>query len=302
MTATDQVNMYRRPIITLSGGGDSVTLDGVGRGYTLKPGSTGLGLAPVEITATDLAAGGAVVRHRRRTVREIFLPFDVHLGTGASEYGDLEAQRRRLEQICAGEVSIQVQGASSARTAVGYLTSGLGGDFSTAIVNTTRMSLGLTFACHDPSFYGTERVREWGLSSVIKPYWTRFPRLPHYPAWLSSSTVLGVFEFDVSGDEDAYPVWTIHPPGGDLLIECENGCGKRLFLSGEIDEPVTFDSRTEEITSPSMTNGELWDRMSLDSQFFTLPPGQNRVRISMVGATGTSKVRLAYREAFQAGH
>lgn len=294
--------MYRRPIITLAGGGDEVTLDGVGQGYTLKPGSTGLGLAPVEITATDLAAGGAVVRHRRKTVREIFLPIDVHLGTGVNEYGDLEVQRRRLEQICSGEVSIQVQGASSTRTAVGYLTAGLGGDFSTASVNTTRMSLGLTFACHDPSFYGTERGREWGLSSVIKPYWTRFPRLPHYPAWLSSSTVLGGFEFDVSGDEDAYPVWTIYPPGADLLIECENGCGKRLFLSGEIDEPVTFDSRTEEITSPSMTNGELWDRMSLDSQFFTLPPGKNRVRISMVGATGTSTVRLAYREAFRAGH
>lgn len=263
-------------------------------------GSTGLGLAPVEVSRTDRAGGhGSVVRNVRLEDREVFIP--VHLS--ADSAGGLTRLRRELTELLdplRGDVEVWVEDPvlESRRMVRGYLTEGLDGDFGDAFYGSWQ-NLGLTFLCPDPWWYGAERVREWSLSTINKPYWSRFPRLPHYPAWLSSSTVLGDFEFTVSGDAAASPVWTVFPPGEDLLIECGNGCGKRLFLEGEITEPVTFDVENGDISSPSLDRGELWERVSLDSDFFDLGPGENRVRVSMVGASGAARVRLAYREKFK---
>ena len=195
----DVGGVYRRPIITLAGGGDEVTLDGVGSAYTLKPGSTGLGLAPVELTKAELPGGGAVLRHRRRTGREIFLPIDVHFGTGAGEYADLEDARRRLEQICDDLVEIRLRGKDGVRTASGYLTGGLGGDFATSAVNTHRMNLGLTFDCLDPRFYGPQRAELWALSPSRTAFLSRLRDQPSVPRLVRTNHVLNPSIVGTSG-------------------------------------------------------------------------------------------------------
>ena len=161
--------MYRRPTVTIAGAGDEIVLDGIGEGFTLKPGSTGLGTAPRELTMADLASGGAVLRHRRSQVREVFLPIDVHHGYGPEAYAMLEDSRRRLERLCDGEVEIRVETKDGARSAVGYLKEGLEGDFSTAVVNRFRMTLGLVFSCPDPWWYGLPREVSTRINALRKP-------------------------------------------------------------------------------------------------------------------------------------
>lgn len=294
--------VYRRPIITLIGGGDAITLDGAGTGYTLRPGSTGLGLAPAEVNTAPLPGGGSLLRSRRSAQREVFLPIDVHFGPRPDAYGLLEDARRRLENIITADtVEIRLLGKDGVRSVFGHYTEGLEGNFSKADVNHLRMHVSLKFVCPDPWWYGRERGRQWSLNRIAKPL-VSTRRIPFIPIIIAPSVVNGAFEFMVSGDAPVDPVWTVQPPGEDLLIECANGCGKRLFMEGEITEPIVFDSRAEDITSPSMTRGELWDRMSLDSEFFKLSPGQNFVRVSMVRANVNSKISLSYREKYKAGH
>ena len=285
-----------RPTISLHAGEDQVTFGHhASDDFVLMNQPTGLGWGPMNFSTTALAAGGSVLRHRRLAEADVMIP--VLVGGG---FYSMRDGRRRLERVLSGEVEVRVTHPDGqSRSRFGYYRDGLEG-VGEEFLNGEKLALSLL--CPDPWWYGVERVREWGLSTVIKPYWTSYPRLPHYPAWVSSSTVLGEFEFTVSGDAPASPVWTVYGPGSDVLIECGNGCGKRLSLEGEITEPVTFDTANEDITSPSMDRGELWDRVSLDSEFFTLPPGTNKVRVSMVGAQGSSRVVLTYREKFKAGH
>ena len=65
---------------------------------------------------------------------------------------------------------------------------------------------------------------------------------------------------------------------------------------------MTINAQTGDISSDTFTRGELWDRVSLDSELFALAPGRNRIKITMVNARPDSMVRLRYRETFRAGH
>ena len=158
--------MYKRPIVTLVGNGDSITLDGLGDGFTLKPGSTGLGMAPVESTRSPLASGGSVTRHRRDLERDIVLPVDVWAPT----YGELEVMRRRLENLCAADVvEIRVESAVlGVRSAFAEYESGLEGEFAWA-TGRTGQTVALTFSCPDPWWYGVPREVSTRINALRKP-------------------------------------------------------------------------------------------------------------------------------------
>lgn len=299
--------MYRRPIVTLIGNGDQVTLDGVGSEFTLKPGMTGTGTAPREFTFSELARGGSVLRHRRNTNMEIMIPIDVFHGHGFDSYAKLEDSRRRLEGICDGLVEIRLETKDGFRSAFGYLKDGLEGDFAKAVVNQFRMNLALTFVCPDAWWYGAEQVLTQKVDPGRKPFITAkteadsTSRAPFFPVMLASSTVEGAYVLDIQGDAEAKPIWEVTGPGEDLLIE-DVIHDRRIFISGEFGEMVTVDTRAGDIFSDSFTHGELWDRVSLDSELFSLVPGRNRIKITMVNARPDSVVRLRYRETWRAGH
>lgn len=299
--------MYRRPIVSLIGNGDEITLDGVGSEFTLKPGMTGTGTAPREITFSELAGGGSVVRHRRNTNMDIMIPFDVFHGYGEDSYAKLEDSRRRLENICTDQVEIRLQTKDGYRSAFGYLKDGLEGDFVKSVVNRYRMNLAPTFVCNDPWWFGQERVLTQKVGAARKPFITAKVeaasdrRAPFFPVVLASSTVDGAYQLDISGDAGAWPIWEVEGPGEDLLIE-DVRTGERIFIEGEFGETVTVDTRAGDIYSDTFTHGELWDRVSLDSVLFALAPGRDRIKITMVNARPNSEVRLRYRETWRAGH
>lgn len=296
--------MYRRPIVTLAGNGDEVTLDGVGSEFTLKPGMTGTGLAPREHTFSELAGGGAVLRNSRSEKREITIPMDVFHGYGEDSYEKLEDSRRRLENICLDKVEIRLETKDGFRSAFGRYQEGLEGDFATAVVNNWRMVLPITFVCEDPWWYGQERVLTQKVDAGRKPFLTSFAgaaTIPFFPVVLASSTVDGAYVLDIKGDAETWPIWEITGPGEDLLIESVE-TGERVFIEGEFGETVTVDAMLGDIYSDTFARGELWDRASKDTELFPLKPGVNRVKITMVNARPNSEIRLRYREVFRAGH
>lgn len=122
---------------------------------------------------------------------------------------------------------------------------------------------------------------------------------------LSESTVQGSRQVEIAGDADAEAVLIIDGPGEDLEVVNET-TAQRIFITGDIDETLTIDSRGgwQDIYSDSMRDGEWWARVNEDApeELITLAPGQNLIRVTMVNAHPQSKVRLLYRETYRAGH
>ena len=122
---------------------------------------------------------------------------------------------------------------------------------------------------------------------------------------LSESTVQGSKQVEIAGDADAEAVLIIDGPGEDLEVVNET-TAQRIFITGDIDETLTIDSRGgwQDIYSDSMRDGEWWARVNDDApeELITLRPGQNLIRVTMVNAHPQSRVRLLYRETYRAGH
>lgn len=162
--------MYRRPIITLHGAnGDRVTFDGVGDAFTLKPGTTGTGLPPRDLTHLDLPSGGAVLQHKRWKTRTMLFPLDVHTGA----YGLLEEQRRRVEALVAsGPTEIEIfSELTGSRFITAEYTTGLEGDFAWA-KKITSQPMAIEFEAADPFFYGPQVDQVFELTGVRKPFIT----------------------------------------------------------------------------------------------------------------------------------
>lgn len=290
--------------LTMSSSGGEIEF-ARGSEFRLLDGVEGFGPTAVEYTSTPLAGGGGVRQHSRFMENELYLPIEL---VGESP-ADLFRLRRLLESVIladgAGtEVTVKVDSSEAVRTQVAYLDGGghsytLGGESS----HFTWQKMGLTLAAPDPLWRGASRRTAWALSTVIKPYWTSFPRLPHYPAWLSSSTILGRREFTISGDADTHPVWEFRGTGEDLLIQC-NHCGERIFIEGEVPDGLRIDTRPhiDDITAPGWDPADLWDKVSDDTSLFHLQPGSQEVTMSVVGATGTTEIILTYEEQWMAGY
>lgn len=117
---------------------------------------------------------------------------------------------------------------------------------------------------------------------------------PFFPVFLADSTVQGEHELRVEGDAPVWPVWEIVGPGRD--VEIIGPDGSRLFVEGEVTSPITI------VTEPGKrsirdASGLIWDRMKPgDDQFFALEPGEQTVKMTMVGGNPESTIRAVYSE------
>lgn len=271
-----------------------------GYGYRLQPGAEGLGLADVENVMEELTRG-SIHQLSRLTAGETFLPI-MSRTTSNTALKDMRRELARVLRPAAGTVDVvivdPVTGDERRRSA--YYRTGLGAP----AWRSPRSELhGVVLDYADPLWRGASRRAAWTLSTVIKPYWSSFPRLPHYPARLSSSTILGRREFTISGDADTHPVWEFRGTGEDLLIQC-NHCGDRIFIEGEVPDGLRIDTHPhiDDITAPGWDPADLWNKVSDDTSLFHLQPGSQEVTMSVVGATGATEVILTYAEQWMAGY
>src|SRR5690625_3063715 len=117
---------------------------------------------------------------------------------------------------------------------------------------------------------------------------------PFFPVFLADSTVQGEHELRVEGDAPVWPVWEIQGPGRD--VEIIGPDGSRLFVEGEVSSPITIvtEPRKRSIRDAS---GLIWERMKPgDDQFFALEPGEQVVKMTMVGGNPESTIKAVYSE------
>ena len=117
---------------------------------------------------------------------------------------------------------------------------------------------------------------------------------PFFPVFLADSTVQGEHELRVEGDAPVWPVWEIQGPGRD--VEIVGPDGSRLFVEGEVTSPITI------VTEPGKrsirdASGLIWNRMKPgDDQFFALEPGEQTIKMTMVGGNPESTIKAVYSE------
>ncbi|UEJ84017.1 phage tail family protein [Brachybacterium halotolerans subsp. kimchii] len=116
--------------------------------------------------------------------------------------------------------------------------------------------------------------------------------VPFFPIVLAPSNVVGEWDIDIAGAGDVWPTWEITGPGSDLLIQRDS---ERIFIQGQF----ASGSMTRIQTEPARITPDRWADLSLDSRLFPLRAGSNRVKVSMVGATADTLVRLVWRERYR---
>lgn len=278
------------PIVSFYRDGKELTLGRSSEDILHIYGSTGLGLPPVSVAASDRIGGhGAVTRGVRYDVRKVFLPILIHKST----YADATEARRDLYRLLAphlGEVSIKITdpGTGSVRAIKGLLVDGLTGDFGDDFHGNWQ-TLGLEFQCNSPWWESEERIIDLRLSQADKPFISDWS--PFFPIVIGQATVNGNFIVNVSGDEPVYPKWTIVGPGADLVISNQSKSFK-ILKDFKVDEAVSIDMETGRLEP------DLWSYTTLDSELFPLMPGDNTLTISMVNASKESRIQGVYRERF----
>ena len=287
------------PVVTFSRNGQAVTLGRSGEEPTLHlKGSTGLGVAPVDIAKTDrITSDGSIIRGVRYTDRELFIPLLVEQPSS----GDLSLWRRELTRLLAPrsgdpagsfvDVRIEDPVTGTDRTIRGIYQDGLDGDYGDD-TDGSWQTLGLTFLCPDPWWLGPERMTELRINPGSKPFISTVESF--FPVLLAQSSVVGQFSVDVSGDGPVWPSWEVVGPGSDLVI----GRGSdRIEISGAFDAG----SVTRIDTSSGRIVPDRWADTSLRSRLFSLEPGTHDLTVTMVGASTETLVRLTYQERFLEG-
>ena len=300
--------------VTLTSSGGRITF-ARGSEFRILDGVEGFGPAPVEYTSTPLPGGGGVRRHSRHAENSLFLPVELR----GSSPDHLRRLRRELEGVILADgagtaVTVQVEDDAGVRTQEAFLD-GEGHSYSLggAASHFTWHKIGLTLTAPVPWWFGPQREESWSLSPKRTAWLSRMQdepgdgtlAVPFGRLRLSESTVQGATSVQVAGDADAEAVLIIDGPGEDLEVVNET-TSQRIFITGDIDETLTIDSRGgwQDIYSDSMRDGEWWARVNEDApeELITLAPGQNLIRVTMVNAHPQSKVRLLYRETYRAGH
>ena len=281
------------PIVSFSRDGRVVELGRSGESPALHlHGSTGLGLAPVDIKSSERLSGdGSIVRGVRYGARDVYVP----LLLSGTELSVTEA-RRDLTRLLAphlGPVDVRIEDpvTGTDRMIRGYLRDGMEGDFGTDFGRSWHR-LGLTFECPDPWWLGPEQIVELRIDPGSKPFISQ--SVPFFPVMLAQSSVQGQFEVDILGDGPVWPSWQVTGPGVDLTIS--NGQDV-IEISGEFDasSPVLIE------TGPGRITPDRWADLSLRSRLFSLDPGQQMLTVTLVGASTDTLVRLTYQERFLEG-
>lgn len=256
-------------------------------------GSTGLGLAPVSIASSERLAGdGSIVRGVRYDAREVFIPLFME----AASTGELSAVRRDLTALLAPhrgpvEVRIEDPATGSVRMIQGYLREGLDGDYGDGFHGSWQ-TLGLTFECPEPWWLGPERLVSLQVNPGSKPFLSE--TVEFFPVMLAQSVVVGEFEVTIDGAGPVLPSWEVVGPGEDLRIS--NGTDV-IEIDGDFPAGTStvIDAATGRITP------DRWADTSLRSRLFELKPGRQTIKVSLVGATADTMVRLVYRERYLEG-
>lgn len=267
--------------------------------FHLLAGSQGLGVAPTTFASAPVPGGhGSLLRGKRLDERPVFIPVLLEAAT-ADEADELREYLTRFVSPLDPDplyLRVQTSGREKWRELRVHYSGGLDGVFEKGAQ--AWQTIGLEFRAFEALWRGEHETITKHVDPGLKPFLSTTEAF--FPVLLADAVVDAQLTLDIAGDAPTFPVWTITPPGEDLLI-VHTGTGQRFFLDGLITEPVTINMETWAITSATYPNGELWDRVSVDSTMFELLPGTNTLEFSMVGSTTDSMVHVTYQPRYLRG-
>ena len=178
--------MIQKPTISLHAPGVDVVLSNRAGRFVLMQGATGLGVAPRDLTVSDLPGGGGVLRHARSAVPRVTIP--ILLGGGYEERAE---DRRTLERLSEGDVEIRVtQPDGESRSRTGVYVDGLDGDYGAGEDSPDGQKLVLTFDCPDYRWFGPQREESWSLSPKRTAWLSQMRDEPSVPRLVRTNHVL----------------------------------------------------------------------------------------------------------------
>lgn len=266
-------------------------------------GAQGLGAAPVSFSSAPRLAGhGSVFRGKRLDERDIFLPLELRGGTMSGANTVRDDLRRFLSPLDDRELTLRVSvpGRDRWREIPVHYAGGLEGDDDDQYHGHWER-VGLELKSLEALWRGEPESQPFQVDAPTKSFLSLTE--PFFPVLLADSTVAGRIQVDVAGGAPTAPLWTITPPGEDLLIRHAES-GSEFFLEGYLGETVNLDMSNGRLWSASDPMGDLlWERVPADrGQLFQLTPGRNTIEFALVGSTADSMVHVTYAPRYLAGY
>lgn len=174
-----------------------------------------------------------------------------------------------------------------------FVTNGLEGDEA---VETTLpgawWKMALQFYAPDPWWYGDPV--DLGYVMGPPPNW-----FPLFPLRFFRDQLGGSTPIENTGDEDAYPTWTVTGPGSGLTLTNES-TGRSISLSTVLlaGQSLTIDTRPFYQSVIRNDGVNLFGDLASDPALWALAPGTNLVTVSLSGATQASRVAATYRPRY----
>lgn len=266
---------------------DFETLPGV-----LRFGSTGLHMPTFDFTDDDVPGqDGSRTRQVRTRPREVVLgPLVIAQPDEAALRVWLRALARRLNPK-RGEGTLRVTTVDGVtRTLQCRYTGGFEGDQANGNTSDNVWIVALAFRMTDPYFRDlSPTTRSFSISAPTQWF-------PIFPLRLSGDTVMGTITVDNDGDDDAYPIWTVHGPATALTLT-NLTTGETLSLPYTLGstDVLQIDTRPFIKTLTLADGTSLYGGLDQPSSLWSLPAGVSELSVELPGADVTSYVSLSYQ-------
>jgi hypothetical protein len=272
-------------------------------GYISTTGRTGFGPVDAQIVSDAMWDGSSLVRTHRVQPRLMTVPLYV-MGPDAATYlARLRALQATLRHPVdsatglpvPGRVTVQLPDASARSLAAYYQGGATPTESDVDDVAAGWCALpNLQFYAPVPTWEGDAVSRTWQLA----PSSAGVPPMP--PVLLGSGAVIGSSAVTNPGDTDAYPVWSITGPGTVTIENADTGQSYAFTAAIGSGTTVTVDCRPVELapltglTATDQTGTDWWPHLADYPDFWTLPPGDTNLAITVTGATAASSVTVTF--------
>lgn len=270
----------------VGGNGDTIRFYGSSDFY-LTRGLRGLGIPATEVRITNSAGDGGTWRSTRRGVRTLDLPIFV-VGTDRE---DVETKLRRLASALSDRYGTpfllaEYSDGSSYQMEIHY-TGGAETQFGDE-AGETFCKWAITVQAPDPYWTSTQAV-----SFALANSSGGRGLLPHLEKLqVTSSSLLGTFNIENTGDVEAFPVWTLHGPLDDATFS-RDGLSFAYVDGISSGESVVIDTMTATVRDANNVNK--YGSLGPAPKLFAFPPGISSINVVVTGSDTETRVSGFYR-------
>lgn len=275
--------------------------------YFWIPGATGMGMPPMDLQEQPVPLqAGSIPRLTLAKTRDVNLPIRVMGQSQAQLYNNLETLASMFYSA-----TTQTPGTLRRTTPNGHVRDLFcyyvgGAEWNEAsdnyAVDHMDMVIGL-HACKPFWYDSVATIKTFSTGGLLN-----FFSNPFLPLQLSPSGLASAFSIINSGDDIAYPTWTIQGPATNPILTNTYTLPNGATLTKTLTFAIVLGSSDvlTIVTDPYATSIKKQDgsnqfsAMSLTSALWGFVTGVNQCAISMTGTTGATLVTLTYKQAYLA--